>query len=266
MAHRRRRNLPKQTPKRCRCDSCLERHANGVEIDLPTYNNHQRRQNLRDSLGRPVTSSSGSPLVPPAAGSSSNTAETEQPSLRASAHPSDPFAMAIDVDTDNESSAAKEGDRFEALQTEIDSRLSTLNDAQIRLSFINKPSENTPFVFPDPETILWGNSDHFALRTDEACNRHFLESEGRFCLLLKEMQTLSAEDADCEKCQDIVYNALEKLHEIKSKYWKKLAYSAKESQGIMDNGMHILFYPSCLANVDHRALLQYLGSSCSFCE
>ncbi|KAJ4474128.1 hypothetical protein C8J55DRAFT_490795 [Lentinula edodes] len=79
------------------------------------------------------------------------------------------------------------GMKPETLEEELHIRLAALQDTDSRLDFVQQPSSEQSFIFPDPETILKVNCGPFTLSPMHPQNRRFLETEARFCFLLRKL-------------------------------------------------------------------------------
>ncbi|KAJ3716827.1 hypothetical protein C8R42DRAFT_724476 [Lentinula raphanica] len=128
----------------------------------------------------------------------------------------------------------------EEIREEIKIRLRYLFEADLRLHFDESPSPDKSFILLDPETILQVNSGSFTLTVANPGNRRFLETEARFCTLLRELRSNprhqdSGGKNDHDVLEDLLQEALESLQRRKRRNWEQQA-SPSSSQYIFNNG------------------------------
>ncbi|KAJ3816508.1 hypothetical protein F5880DRAFT_1512602, partial [Lentinula raphanica] len=129
---------------------------------------------------------------------------------------------------------------LECIMSEISLQLETLYGCETRLIFVNNPSPDLTFVFPDSESFLQVNTGKFALQTKKIVNYRILDAEARFCHLLQTMQNLPLEQrffGDVDVKEEL-FEALNTIHRIKARQWTSQAYPDGHGGSIVDNGLY----------------------------
>ncbi|KAJ3836789.1 hypothetical protein F5878DRAFT_662668 [Lentinula raphanica] len=239
--------------RRCKCDDCCSTNPVGIDQNFDTLRSHSKKQQIRDRFKTLLTSTSASSVAPPTL-SSSETGEASMSSASShhAASPSStpfnevPSATSQNVENldDRLSHSAVSADPdswLGEIKQEIDIRLNYLQDTNIHLNFDQIPSPNRSFIIPDPEMITQVNSGPFALTVSHPSNRRFLETEARFCTLLRDLQIDPRHHGqDSERdlrdiSEDLLYSALETLHRMKRQDWERQASPDSSNQYIFNN-------------------------------
>lgn len=234
-------------PRNCRCDDCCSTNFLGIAQPPSVLRSHLKKQQIRDRFKVPLpnTSASGAegltgsgsdPLgsVSPGPSESNTAGSSIIPPLN------NPPSPKPNVTSENEVHSEVPVDSegwLEEMKEEIDIRLTALQERDLHLEFNQPPMSSKPFIFPDPESILKANSGPFALAPTCPNNCRFLETEARFCSLLTELhlKPLDAAKRKREMLEDLLYTALEKLHQMKMREWE-LQASPELSEYIFNNG------------------------------
>ncbi|KIK56022.1 hypothetical protein GYMLUDRAFT_62288 [Collybiopsis luxurians FD-317 M1] len=215
--------------EQCRCTICANECADGVLQSPHTLSEHLRQEQIRNAVRLAISTTS----EPVTRGADNNLSPRRS-------HRAENNGDNLSTTIENEVGTSADDQYFDALQDEIESRL-TLQYCENTLEFVNVPSPDIPFLFPDPVNILHFNSGQFALNIRKACNRRFLENESQFCSLLRDVQKLPP-DASRERLEEALFSALEHLHQFKSAQYSLQAYPNGRDGKTYNNCTKTTFY------------------------
>ncbi|KAJ4493947.1 hypothetical protein C8J55DRAFT_485268 [Lentinula edodes] len=214
-----------------------------IELPLDILRSHARKQRIQQVFKSPITndptfssapvasvSSSSHDIVALSDPSTSSSVSSNTRDITPNNQSEEPAVVDHSMqlnDSSEEPAIVDHGMRLETLEEELNIRIAALQDADSRLDFVQQPSSEKSFIFPDPETILKVNCGPFALSSTYPRNRRFLETEARLCFLLRELHQdhVRSNPADWERMEDLLYSALEKLHRMKGREWELQASS-----------------------------------------
>ncbi|KAJ3928294.1 MAG: hypothetical protein NXY57DRAFT_1041744 [Lentinula lateritia] len=229
--------------RRCTCDECCESNSLGIELPLDILRSHARKQRIQQVFKSPITndptfsgapvasvSSSSHDIVALSDPSTSSSVSSNTQDITPNNQSEEPAVVDHSMqpnDSSKEPAIVDHGMRLETLEEELNICIAALQDADSRLDFVQQPSSEKSFIFPDPETILKVNCGPFALSSTYPRNRCFLKTEARLCFLLRELHQdhVRSNPADWERMEDLLYSALEKLHRMKGREWELQASS-----------------------------------------
>ncbi|KAJ3858757.1 hypothetical protein EV359DRAFT_87268 [Lentinula novae-zelandiae] len=235
----RRRRADGSGDQPCRCHECSKQDPEGVLAPQSVLIAHRHRDRLRAAFAS-ATQTAETEAAPESFTTSRGRTESNlenQPS-ESSRPASNSFGKTLSCN--NTETVADFKAWLCSVVTEIDLQIEALYDCNLGLEFITPPSQMITFVFPDPESLLLANSGLFALNPGRVSNRHLLDAEARFCHLLRTIQALPPGEHSMGviDVEDELFQALNKVHQIKERHWQAKAYCNRDGGLNVDNRRH----------------------------